>query len=98
MMEMHNLDLPLTNMTVTLHKTLADAQTGTNVVATAETNAVGVYNFTKLSKGNYFIKHGIGSTTKQLFKQIQQQVRLANKSLKLLQLQSTYSMLSLGLI
>ncbi|MBC1576096.1 hypothetical protein HB900_16635 [Listeria booriae] len=64
MMEMHNLDLPLTNMMVTLHKTLADAQAGTNVVAIAKTNAVGVYNFTKLSKGNYFIKYGTESTTK----------------------------------
>lgn len=63
-MELHNLDLPLANMTVTLHKTLADAQAGTNGVATAKTNAVGVYNFTKLVKGNYFIKYGTESTTK----------------------------------
>ncbi|MBC1227167.1 SdrD B-like domain-containing protein [Listeria booriae] len=63
-MELHNLDLPLSNMTVTLHKTLADAQAGTNVVATAKTNAVGVYNFTKLVKGNYFLKYGTETTTK----------------------------------
>ncbi|EUJ18531.1 hypothetical protein PGRAN_15747 [Listeria grandensis FSL F6-0971] len=36
-MELHNLDLPLANMTVTLHKTLADAQAGTNAVASAKT-------------------------------------------------------------
>lgn len=63
-MELHNLDLPLANMSVTLHKTLADAQAGTNIVASAKTNAVGVYNFTKLAKGNYFIKYGTETTTK----------------------------------
>ncbi|MBC1473922.1 hypothetical protein HB852_04790 [Listeria grandensis] len=68
-MELHNLDLPLANMTVTLHKTLADAQTGTNAVASAKTNAVGVYNFTKLTKGNYFIKYGTETTTKPIVQQ-----------------------------
>ncbi|AQY52116.1 repeat-containing protein [Listeria weihenstephanensis FSL R9-0317] len=65
-MELHKLDLPQANMTVTLHKTQADAIAGTNVAATAKTNAVGVYNFTKLQKGTYFVKYGTDASIKPI--------------------------------
>lgn len=55
--ELQRADAPLSNKKVSLYTSIADAESGTNALATTTSNGVGLYSFSKLKKAQYFVKY-----------------------------------------
>lgn len=56
------LEIPIKNTTVSLYRTMEDAQNESNIVTTKKTNSLGAYTFSKLTVGDYYIRYQTDST------------------------------------
>lgn len=56
------LEIPIKNATVSLYRTIEDAQNESNVVETKKTSSLGGYTFSKLTMGEYYLRYQIDST------------------------------------
>lgn len=56
-MELKNFEITVPKQQVRLYHSLVDAQQDQNVVSTTNTNAVGMFSFSKLKRGNYYIRY-----------------------------------------
>ncbi|HCC34288.1 MAG TPA: hypothetical protein DEQ02_01110 [Ruminococcaceae bacterium] len=56
-LDVKKLDLPKAGMKVTLYSSLQDAQAGTKAVKSASTSSLGLYSFTGLKRGTYYLSY-----------------------------------------
>lgn len=57
--DVKDIELPIKNVTVSLFKTKEDAQKNTNIISKKKTNLSGIYTFSKLKNGEYYIKYSL---------------------------------------